>query len=72
MFPIIKEITSTTTIVVALERGGKVASSKETLPQPVDSSPGLWKVEVNDTLSVVTSLFRDVSGKYQVQRIFYV
>ena len=69
MFPITKELTSSTPVVIQVERGGKRLSSKEALPQPIDSSPGLWKVDIYDTLSLVTSLFRDASGKYQVQFI---
>eukprot|EP01041_Mallomonas_annulata_P012984 gene12984-27404_t len=63
--PYLKEITSNSLISICIERGSKTSSSKEVQPQPVQSSPGLWRAEFNETISVVTTLFRDSAGLFQ-------
>eukprot|EP01041_Mallomonas_annulata_P001751 gene1751-3382_t len=63
--PNLKELNSNSLVSVSFERGSKASSSKEVLVQPVKDKPELWRADFNDTLSVVTTLFRDSSGVFQ-------
>ena len=60
-----KEVTAGTQLSVCFERGGKLASSKDILP--TESHDGTWRVDYNECLSLVATLYRDSSGNYQVR-----
>lgn len=60
-----RDVAASSSVSVCFERGGKIASSQDT--RVVVEMDGCKEADVSATLSLVVTMYKEETGKYQVR-----